>query len=71
MGSFTSLVISEDTDEMPQGLHSLLRQTRSLENKTQSTFEIITCDPSICRMDHPCTTISNFMGNSFGLKQVK
>ena len=36
-----------------QGLHCLLSQKQSSENKIQYYFEIITYDSSIYAMDHP------------------
>ena len=76
MGTLTN---SEDPDEMlpnaafHQGLHCLLRQNPSAEKEIRCTIffgEIITCDPSVYVMDHPVLTLSNFMGNSIGLKRV-
>ena len=67
---------SEDPDEMlhnvafHQGLRCLLRQHHSSEKKIQYFFEIITCDPSLYIIDHPDLTVSNFMGNSIGIKRV-
>ena len=51
---------TEDSDEMPrnaafhQSLHCLLRQNRSseIEIHVQYFFEIISCDPSVCIIDH-------------------
>ena len=69
----------EEPDEMQhnaafhQGLHCLRIQNRYSETPRgiQYILEIITCDPSIYTMDHPDLTVSNFMGNSIGLKRVK
>ena len=78
MGIFAN---SEDLNEMPhnaafhnaafhQGLHCLLRQHRSVEKKYNIFLKIIACDPSTYTMGHPDLTVSNFMGNSIGLKRV-
>ena len=37
----------------------------------QYYLEIITYDPSLCRMDHPDCIVCSFMENSIGLKRVK
>ena len=58
---------SEDPDEM---LHyvafhqSLLRQNQSSKKEIQYFLEIITCDPSLCIMDHPDFIVCSFMENS-------
>ena len=68
---------SEDPDEMPhkvafhKGLHCLLRQNIDLQRKKYNIFGIITCYPSIYRMDHHDLTLSIYMENSIGLKRVK
>ena len=56
-----------------QGLHCLLRQTRSSEKEIQYVLEIITCecDPSVYRMDHHDFVVSSFMEHSICLKKVK
>ena len=74
-----TLANSEDPDVRPhnaifyQGLHCLLRQTRSSEKEIQYVLEIITCecDPTIYKMDHHDIVVSSFMENSIGLKKVK
>ena len=68
-----TLANSEDPDEMPhyaafhQGLHCLLSQNQSLEREYFGGGRIITCNHSICTMDHPDLTISNLMENFTGL----
>ena len=72
-----TLANSEDPDEMQhyaafhQGLHCLLRQNQSSEKEIQYFLEIISCDPSIYKLDHPDLTLSNFMGNSIGIHYTK
>ena len=72
-----TLADSVDPDEMPhnaafhQYLHCLVRQNQTSEKEIHYLLEIITCDPSIYTMDHPCLTVSNFIGNSNGPKRVK
>ena len=53
-----------------QGLCCLPCQNRSSEKEIQYFLEILTCDPSIYIMHHPDLTVSNFMGNSVGIKMV-
>ena len=56
---------SVDRDEMPhnmafhQGLHCLLRQKRSSENKLQFHLEIVTCGPRIMQWTIP-TLLNQF-----------
>ena len=60
-----------------QCLHCLLRQNtilrerNTIEKEIQYFLEIITCDPSIYKMDHPELIVSNFMEKSFHLQRVK
>ena len=60
-----TLANSEDPDEMlhdaafHQGLQCLLRQNQSSGKENQYFVEIKSCDPSICKMDHPDLTVSN------------
>ena len=66
-----TLANSIESDEMPhkapfnQSLHCLLRQNQSSE-KYNVCLEIITCDPSIYKIDHHDLTVSNLMANSIG-----
>ena len=71
-----TLANRKDPDEMPhdaafhQALNCLLRQNQSSVKEIQYFLELITCGPSIYTMHHPDTTLSNFMGNSIGLKEL-
>ena len=49
-----------------QGVSCLLRQNPSSEKEEK---KIITCDPSICAMDHPDFIVCRFMEDSIGLKR--
>ena len=50
-----------------QDLHCLLRQN---DPQIQYFLEIISCDPSKYRIEHPDLTVSNFIENSIDLKVV-
>ena len=65
-----TLANSEDPDEMGQ---QCLLKIKSIfrERKTSFLCQILTCDPSIYKMDHPGLTVSNFIVKSIGLKRVK
>ena len=48
-----------------QGLHCKCLDKINLQKKKYNIFfEIITCNHSLCTMDHPDLTISNLMENS-------
>ena len=55
---------SENPGEMPG-------QNRSSQKKCNIFLKIISCDPSMNTMEHPDLTVSYFMVNSIGLKNVK
>ena len=63
----TTLASSEDPDEMlhnaafHQGLHCLLGIKHSSGTVVHLNLEISTCDPLICRMNHPRINVSNPM----------
>ena len=54
-----------------QGLPFLLRQNRSSKKEYNILLEIIICDPSIYKMDHPNLIVSNFIENSIDPKRDK
>ena len=53
-----------------QSLTCLLRQNRFSEKEIQYFWEIMTCDPSIHKKDHPDFNKCSFMETSIGLKMV-
>ena len=56
-----------------QGLHCLIGQNQSSEKEIQyyGGGGILTCDLSICTMDHSDFIVCSFMENYVGLKRVK